>query len=279
NALPGSGNRLDSLKSGLGASPSQNNPTPFIQEDPPFHWFVEFSAIMNNDGFDVIIGNPPYIESERAINFYQVANFTTSTTGNLYALIMERSTHLLVPGGRLGMIVPVSATSTDGYQPLQQILLEQSSLYVTSFSDQRGKLFDIPHPRLCIIFYQKHQGLKRVFSTTYLKPERKLREFLFQRLNFIEVTKEVRTGIIPRYGSQIEQRLHAKLHSQLQYLGHYVRKTGTHTLFFTRKLSWFVQVTPFNPRILDAQDRIRKPSELKTLLFPSRAIQISPLLP
>ena len=311
NALLGSSKRLDGLKSNRGVSQGQNNPTPFEQEDQsfgsrsfrgtagdhkgppsrssppsplreglflqndgeqPFHWFVEFSAIMNNDGFDVIIGNPPYIESKRAINFYQAANFKTSNTGNLYALIMERCAHLLVPGGRFGMIVPASATSTDGYLPLQQILLEQSSLYVSSFSDQRGKLFDIPHPRLCIITYQKPPGSKSVFSTSYLKPGRELRKSLFQRLKFIEVTQQVRTGLIPRYGSPIEQRLHAKLHSQSQHLGHYICKKGTHKLFFTRKLSWFVQVTPFIPRILDARERIRKPSELKILLFPSRAL-------
>jgi len=308
NALLGSNKRLDGLKSNRGVSPGQNNLTPFEQEDQsfgsrsfrgtagdhkgppsrssppsplreglflqndgeqPFHWFVEFSAIMNNDGFDVIIGNPPYIESKRAINFYQAANFKTSNTGNLYALIMERCAHLLVPGGRFGMIVPASATSTDGYLPLQQILLEQSSLYVSSFSDQRGKLFDIPHPRLCIITYQKPPGSKSVFSTSYLKPGRELRKSLFQRLKFIEVTQQVRTGLIPRYGSPIEQRLHAKLHSQSQHLGHYICKTGTHTLFFTRKLSWFVQVTPFIPQIIDEQSNIRNPSELKTLRFSS----------
>ena len=230
------------------------------------------SEIMNNGGFDVIIGNPPYIESERALHYSQGANFMTSTTGNLYAFIMERCTNLLVAGGRSGMIVPASATSTDGYLPLQQILLEQSSLYIASFSDQRGKLFDIPHPRLCIICYKKHLGLQRVFSTPYIKPEWKLRESLFQRLNFTEVTKQVTRGIIPRYGSTIESRLHDKLHSQSRNLGDYLCKTGRHKLFITRKLSWFVQVTPFIPRILDEQGKIRKPSELKILLFPSRTI-------
>ncbi len=237
-----------------------------------FYWFFEFKDIMSRGGFDIIIGNPPYIESKQITRFNQIANFTTLTTGNLYACIMERCTNLLRPAGRFGMIVPASATSTDGYLPLQQILLEQSSLYIASFSDQRGKLFDIPHPRLCIIFYQKHPGLTRVFSTPYFKPEWKLREFLFQRLTFIEVTKQVRTGIIPRYGSLIELELHAKLHGQLQHLSDYLCKSGTYKLFFTRKLSWFVQVTPFIPRILDAQVRLRKPSELKTLLFPASAL-------
>ena len=27
----------------------------------PFHWFVEFYGIMHKGGFDVVIGNPPYI--------------------------------------------------------------------------------------------------------------------------------------------------------------------------------------------------------------------------
>jgi hypothetical protein len=242
------------------------------EDEQPFHWFVEFKAIMDKGGFDVIIGNPPYIEFERGYQYYQGANFTTSTTGNLYALIVERCANLLIQSGRLGMIVPASATSTDGYLPLQQILLEQSSLYIASFSDQRGKLFDIQHPRLCIIFYQKNLKLKRVFSTPYFKLEGKLRGFLFQKLKYIEVTKLVRTGIIPRYGSPIEQRLHAKLHSQIRHLGDYQCKTGSHRLFFTRKLSWFVQVTPFIPRILDAQGSMRRPSELKTLHFPSRAL-------
>jgi len=28
----------------------------------PFHWFVVFYGIMSNGGFDVIIGNPPYVD-------------------------------------------------------------------------------------------------------------------------------------------------------------------------------------------------------------------------
>jgi Eco57I restriction-modification methylase len=274
NALIGSVSHRDNPKCSGGACPRQENSHQVYQphsrqENQSFHWFDEFSQVMQNGGFDVIIGNPPYVEYEKVSTTYKLMNYTTLATGNLYALTMERCASLLAPGGRFGMIVPASATCTDGYLPLQHLLLKQSSLHISSFSDQRGKLFDIPHPRLCIINYQKHPDSKSVFSTPYLKPGREIRESLFQRLEYVEVTQQVRSGIIPRYGSPIEQILHAKLYNQSQWLGNYRYKTGKHRLYLTRKLSWFVQVTPFIPKITNEQGRIRNPSELKTLLFSS----------
>jgi DNA repair exonuclease SbcCD ATPase subunit len=32
------------------------------QTHQPFHWWVEFYGIMKRGGFDVIVGNPPYVE-------------------------------------------------------------------------------------------------------------------------------------------------------------------------------------------------------------------------
>jgi hypothetical protein len=252
-----------------GSKEHQDRPALWKQSQLPFHWFIEFYEIMQKGGFDVILGNPPYVEYENVRKAYKLANYATLSTGNLYALTMERCVRLLAPGGRFGMIVPSSATCTDGYLPLQNILLAQSALHISSYSDQRGKLFDIPHPRLCIILYQKQPDPKSVFATPYLKLSRELRDSLFQRLEYIEVTHQVRPGIIPRYGSYVEQSLHARLHGQSHRLGNYLCKTGDHKLYYTRKLSWFVQVTPFIPKIIDERGRIRNPSELKTLSFSS----------
>ncbi|MBW2116244.1 MAG: SAM-dependent methyltransferase, partial [Deltaproteobacteria bacterium] len=36
----------------------------------PFHWFIEFYGIMKEGGFDVIIGNPPYVEYGKIKNDY-----------------------------------------------------------------------------------------------------------------------------------------------------------------------------------------------------------------
>jgi hypothetical protein len=235
----------------------------------PFHWFCEFPDVTRRGGFAVVIGNPPYVEYEAVVKQYRVLHYRTLPCGNLYALTVERGTSLLANGGYFGMIMPASASCTDRYLPLQNILLEQSSLHISSYSDQRGKLFDIPHPRLCIVLYRKGHTRKKVYSTAYIKPGHEPGGQLFEKLTYTDVTSLLLPGIIPRYGSYIEPDIHTKLRGQTRRIGDFVVKHGPHKVYYTRKLSWFVQVTSFVPHIVDEQGHVRKPSELKTLSFGS----------
>ena len=62
---------------------------------------------MSKGGFDVVIGNPPYVEYSKVKGLYSVRGMTTEKCGNLYAMMMEQSLRLQ-SNGHLGMIVPVS---------------------------------------------------------------------------------------------------------------------------------------------------------------------------
>ncbi|MCD8302703.1 MAG: Eco57I restriction-modification methylase domain-containing protein, partial [Prevotellaceae bacterium] len=58
-------------------------------------------------GFDIVIGNPPYIqlESNRLADLYQNAGYETfARTGDIYCLFYERGYQLLRPGGHLCFI-------------------------------------------------------------------------------------------------------------------------------------------------------------------------------
>ena len=66
----------------------------------PFHWFIEFYGILKDGGFDVIIGNPPYVEYSKVKKDYTIRRYETESCGNLYAFIMEKTMGLLKVYGR-----------------------------------------------------------------------------------------------------------------------------------------------------------------------------------
>jgi hypothetical protein len=92
-------------------------PVRLLNKINPFSWADEFPAEMARGGFDVIVGNPPYIRiqnmqaySPEEAAFYQNASspYTTARQDNFdkYALFIERSLSLVRPDGRLGFIIP-----------------------------------------------------------------------------------------------------------------------------------------------------------------------------
>ena len=64
----------------------------WLSSHKPFHWFIEFYGILKDGGFDVIIGNPPYVNYSKTKKEYRVieSNFETIKCGNLYALVTEK---------------------------------------------------------------------------------------------------------------------------------------------------------------------------------------------
>ena len=99
----------------------------WLKSHKPFHWFVEFygilkksveSDVVKKGGFDVIIGNPPYVQYSKVQKEYAIHGYDTASCGNLYAFVMERLMALGGKDGRCGMIVPLSGHSTNRMKPL-----------------------------------------------------------------------------------------------------------------------------------------------------------------
>ncbi len=80
----------------------------------PFDWKSEFPGIFEKGGFDVVLGNPPYIRVQLMkewapleVELYK-RNYKAASKGNydIYVCFIERGLSLLSPRGRLGFILP-----------------------------------------------------------------------------------------------------------------------------------------------------------------------------
>ncbi len=69
------------------------------QTHKPFHWFSSFHRILCDGGFNVVIGNPPYVEYKKVKSEYTLPEEYADYLGNLYAACCFRATQLLSPLG------------------------------------------------------------------------------------------------------------------------------------------------------------------------------------
>ncbi len=107
----------------------------------PLHWLVEFPEVMSAGGFDVVIGNPPYV-SKKYID-YPLDDFKTRDLPDIYAPCLERAISLLKIDGRMAMITPHSLMQSSRFKVLRRhIATVADAITCSSFSRIPAGLFD-----------------------------------------------------------------------------------------------------------------------------------------
>ena len=172
----------------------------------PFHWFVEFYGIMDGGGFDVIVGNPPYVALKKVGYALALLDYKSLKCGDLFALCCERSAYLNNNSyGTLAMIIPLNGYSTESMSSLRNFLLSSYSenhLSYFSASDQPASLFTGVRHRL-MIFVNRRSSHKLVSTTRFLKWFSSERDFLF-------------TSILKRHSISSDLPANSKLSSQIE---------------------------------------------------------------
>ena len=216
----------------------------------PFHWFVEFYGIMSNGGFDVIIGNPPYIEYHKVREKYQILGFMTESCGNLYAFVLERCFKLTHLYSLNGMIVQLSAICTDRMKPLQQVYLTNSShIWASCYDDRPGKLFQgLEHIRAAIIINIMASGDRPEIRTTkLLRWHTNTRESLFNTLRYDLVSNISMQGSFPKSGDNELRRILEKIKSQPDVLNTIYNKNSQHKVYYYRSPLYWIRGMDFLP--------------------------------
>lgn len=103
-----------------------------IAGEKAFHWESNYSNIFNKGGFDVIVGNPPYVDIKalnKEIVTYLFNHYISANNRiNLYSSFIEKSLRLLCNNSYLSLIVPSSLLTQDSYKKLREIILENTTI-------------------------------------------------------------------------------------------------------------------------------------------------------
>lgn len=96
----------------------------WLADTQPFHWYTEFYPIMaERGGFDVIIGNPPYVSASQVKYLNEILNFRCS---DLYGYVIRRVYQLLHEKAYHGFIVMHNLAFSDDFKRVRKLIFEKS---------------------------------------------------------------------------------------------------------------------------------------------------------
>ena len=195
-------------------------------------WFHDVFSRPSKEGFDIVIGNPPYGAKydNQTKHYYKNTYVTTKTIkgiqkGSLdtYTLFIEQGYNLLRKNGSFAYIVPISLTSSDSLTGIHRILSDNcDTVHISSYAVRPKPVFENAVVNTSILLFQKTETpCKHIYTT---KMHRRGNEFdlrkLVENLHFVDVKGLSLYGRIPKIGTIIEKTILTKLFTQT--------KLGTH---------------------------------------------------
>lgn len=204
----------------------------------PLHWRATFPDVMAAGGFDVVIGNPPYVVRSGLKDDPVLRQYQTAKTGNLYALVIERALTLLRPGGWLGVIVPVASVATGGMAPLQRLYAPLRQWH-SHYAVRPGKLFPDVDMNLTITLLHKTPAPGERYVSGYRRFRSRERAHLFDTLGYTRLpAPEAINGSLPKLGSALEVQLLQHMLAHGRRLRDYAAQDGTAIYYHSGGRYW-----------------------------------------
>lgn len=130
---------------------------PAIAGDKAFDWQKEFPQVFENGGFDVVIGNPPYVQLQSlgvmSDTYAQCGYETYNKSADLYCLFTERGFNLLKPGGMQSFIMPNKWMLVSYGKELRRFMAKTDLQQIINFGDVQ--FFDEATIYVCIFVTRK----------------------------------------------------------------------------------------------------------------------------
>ena len=186
-------------------------------------WFHDVFSRPSKEGFDIVIGNPPYGAKydNQTKRYYKNAYVTANSIRGLqkgsldtYTLFIELGYNLLRRNGCFAYIVPISLTSSDSLTGVHRLLMNNcDTIHISSYAVRPKPVFENAVVNTSILLFQKTETpCQHLYST---KMHRRGNEFdlqkLIDNLNFSNVYGYTMIGRIPKIGCEMEKDILIKI--------------------------------------------------------------------
>ena len=135
----------------------------------PFEWKSEFPEVFRRGGFDVVLGNPPYVRMEefKPIKTYLQKNYSAhEERADFYTYFIEKASQLVNQSDLAGMIVSNKFSVAKYGKPLRSTLQKNTTIHeITDFAG--ANVFKGATVRTFILFFSR-PVTKTVVSTRYI---------------------------------------------------------------------------------------------------------------
>ena len=151
-----------------------------IAGDKAFHWQTAFPKIFDKGGFDVIIGNPPYVRSrslfEEKEKEYFINQYATSSYQlDLYKLFIEKSCKIINSLGCMSFITPSVFLINEYDKPLRKFLLNNYNLSIIANTDEN--IFDDASVKTVVFVIDKKHNISSKINFFKIAKS----EFIFEK--------------------------------------------------------------------------------------------------
>ena len=183
---------------------------PEVAGDKAFVWEKEFAHVFEKGGFDVVIGNPPYVRNtmlnKTDKRFYEDNYGSATQQYDLYVLFIEKGLSILKHKGYLSFINLNKFIATSYGKGIRKILLEHSDIIeIKDVSDSNVFIDAAVYP---VIITTQKSNYTEIIDEVYdisiykiLNPEKrevlkKIDKDSIQLIKLAEITETIHTGNI-----------------------------------------------------------------------------------
>ena len=217
----------------------------------PFHWLADFYGIMAAGGFDVIIGNPPYVSITKIE--YSLPKGRTGYFPDIYAHVLIRALSVSQTHGRLGMIVPLSVTFSEDFGELRGALSAAGLNWFSSYDNIPAAVFAGVSQR-CTIWLTHRSTNRGIFVSPMYRWRSEYRPMLTSRISYTSLGEyNIAVRGIPKLAAALQCEVLDALQRGSRHVAlHPIPGKGSKTVLgFSQSARNFVSVFLEEPPCLD----------------------------